>query len=812
MILRRLEGRPADQIILDHEGIGHNRQNRGEEANFPRMHDTLFTNIQGTGAGTDGIGHGTLLSGTQGTSVGHLRQAHVGHVGTSDSAAQAHLPNLNPTLLLGRASTTHLNPNEENPSSLHLPSPYQRETAIGGEGERGPSTTSSATAVNTLLTITPSLSIDPTMRAPLLTPAIALPITETVSTTAPTTTPIVASGNRDFPAPPTTTQPTAAFNTAALRPPPPENRGDNIPRTTPLGYESNSPHTLHNTSAAVTGFVPQKEFVSQNQRQSGFGFVRMEEKNTGIGVTTEKLIVVFQIDIYRFMNDVGMGAESTLTTMFPVSAVMGFTVIRKMRWNSGQEYITDWASMRRELVNRFVPCSYEEDSFTRLQGLRQKLKNVDEYANEFYLFSSRVATAETETQKVSRFKSGLTKKIQDELTMVNIYSVAQFQLRRQFSRLRRRLRQQGHVQWGTIVESSVSGAVFIAISLILGDGLYNLVKIIAITVKEICNKSTNQKLPILNEFQDGESSKLSIEQKKKDEIFLKDRIPSWVAASGYVGLAAISTATIPVIFPPLKWYLVLSSYVIAPALAFCNSYGSGLTDWSLATTYGKIGLFIFASAVGSNGGVIAGLVSCGVMMSIVATAADLMQDFKTGYLTFSSAKSMFVSQLVGTAMGCIIAPLTFWLFWTAFDIGDPNGPYKAPYAVIFREMAILGVKGFSELPKHCLAICCGFFVAALIINLSRDVLPSKISQFIPIPMAMAIPFYIGAYFAIDMFVGTVILFVWEKINRKEAEDYAGAVASGLICGDGIWTIPSAVLSIFRINPPICMYFGPSLSS
>ncbi|KAF5205206.1 Iron-phytosiderophore transporter yellow stripe, partial [Thalictrum thalictroides] len=354
--------------------------------------------------------------------------------------------------------------------------------------------------------------------------------------------------------------------------------------------------------------------------------------------------------------------------------------------------------------------------------------------------------------------------------------------------------------------------VFVAISLILGDGLYNLVKIVALTVKEFCNKGTKESLPIVAEIQDSETSKLLIEQKVKDETFLKDRIPSWIAASGYVGLAAISTATIPIIFPSLKWYFVLSSYVVAPALAFCNSYGTGLTDWSLASTYGKIGLFIFASVVGGNGGVIAGLAACGVMMSIVSTAADLMQDFKTGYLTFSSAKSMFVSQLVGTAMGCVIAPLTFWLFWTAFDIGDPNGPYKAPYAIIFREMAILGVEGFSELPKHCFAICCVFFVSALIINLLRDVTPTKISQFIPIPMAMAIPFYIGAYFAIDMFVGSVILFVWERLNPKEAEDYSGAVASGLICGDGIWTIPSAILSIFRINPPICMYFGPSLTS
>ncbi|KAG6793318.1 hypothetical protein NC653_003427 [Populus alba x Populus x berolinensis] len=353
--------------------------------------------------------------------------------------------------------------------------------------------------------------------------------------------------------------------------------------------------------------------------------------------------------------------------------------------------------------------------------------------------------------------------------------------------------------------------VFIAIALILGDGLYNLIKIIIITIKEMCNKRTMQNLPIVSEVQDSETSKLLLEQRKRDEVFLKDRIPTWLVAAGYVGLAAISTAVIPVIFPPMKWYLVLCSYIIAPALAFCNSYGTGLTDWSLTSTYGKIGLFIIASLVGSDGGVVAGLAASGVMMSIVSTAADLMQDFKTGYLTLSSAKSMFVSQLVGTAMGCVIAPLTFWLFWSAFDIGDPDGPYKAPYAVIFREMAILGIEGFSELPEHCLALCCGFFVAALVINLLRDVTPKKISQFIPIPMAMAVPFYIGAYFAIDMFVGTVILFVWERINRKDAEDYSGAVASGLICGDGIWTIPSAILAIFRINPPICMYFGPSLS-
>lgn len=302
------------------------------------------------------------------------------------------------------------------------------------------------------------------------------------------------------------------------------------------------------------------------------------------------------------------------------------------------------------------------------------------------------------------------------------------------------------------------------------------------------------------------------EEKRRNEVFMKDKIPTWFAASGYVCLAAISTATVPMIFPQVRWYLVLISYIIAPALAFCNSYGTGLTDWSLSSTYGKIGLFVFAALIGTNGGVMAGLAACGVMMSIVSTAADLMQDFKTGYLTLSSPRSMFVSQLVGIVMGCVIAPLTFWLYWAAFDIGNPDGAYKAPYAIIYREMAILGVEGFSALPQHCLEICSVFFTLAIVINLIRDLAPKRISAYIPIPMAMAVPFYIGAYFAIDMFIGTVILFIWEKVNLKEAEDFAGAVASGLICGDGIWTVPSALLSIFKVDPPICMYFGPSVSS
>jgi uncharacterized oligopeptide transporter (OPT) family protein len=158
-------------------------------------------------------------------------------------------------------------------------------------------------------------------------------------------------------------------------------------------------------------------------------------------------------------------------------------------------------------------------------------------------------------------------------------------------------------------------------------------------------------------------------------------------------------------------------------------------------------------------------------------------------------------------MGCIISPCVFWLFYHAFGtLGQPGSAYPAPFVLVYRNIAILGVDGVSALPKNCLVLCCVFFAGAIIINLVRDLAGEKYAKFIPVPMAMAIPFYIGSYFAIDMCVGSLILFVWKKVDRAKADAFGSAVASGLICGDGIWSLPSSFLALAGVQPPICMKF------
>ncbi|CAA0813424.1 Probable metal-nicotianamine transporter YSL7 [Striga hermonthica] len=215
--------------------------------------------------------------------------------------------------------------------------------------------------------------------------------------------------------------------------------------------------------------------------------------------------------------------------------------------------------------------------------------------------------------------------------------------------------------------------VFIAIAMILGDGLYNFLKVLGRTLfglyNQLRDKNDNLVLPVGSESTTPSAPVQSYDDQRRTQLFLKDQIPTWFAVVGYVTIAIISTAVLPHIFHPLRWYYIVVIYIFAPVLAFCNAYGCGLTDWSLA-----------------------------------------------------------------------------------------------------------------------------------------DVVGPRWARFIPLPMAMAIPFYLGGYFAIDMCVGSLILFVWEKLNKAKADAFGPAVASGLICGDGIWTLPSSILALAGVNPPICMKF------
>uniref|UniRef100_A0A0D9UYU2 Uncharacterized protein n=1 Tax=Leersia perrieri TaxID=77586 RepID=A0A0D9UYU2_9ORYZ len=359
------------------------------------------------------------------------------------------------------------------------------------------------------------------------------------------------------------------------------------------------------------------------------------------------------------------------------------------------------------------------------------------------------------------------------------------------------------------------------ISLVIGDCLFQLGTIIVKATRHYLKGRQNDPVGITGDGDDADADEHKLQAKyderRRNQVFLGDGIPDHFAVAGYVALAALSTALVPRIFPgTIRHQHVAAAYAAAPLLAFCNSYASGVLDWSLVYVYGKLSIL----AIGAwAGGVVAGLAACGVMVVIIGNSCELMHDFKTGYLTLTSPVSMFASQVIGTALGCVINPSVFLTFQRlaggADMLGEPGSPYPAPTATVYRAIAVLGVEGVAALPRHAVALCGACLAAAVCLDVAAAAARARrwrVGGWVPNPMAMAIPFFVGPTFAIDMCVGSLVVMAWRRLDKKGASTMAVVVASGLICGDGLWALPSSVLTMLKVQPPICMKFLSSNQS
>lgn len=309
---------------------------------------------------------------------------------------------------------------------------------------------------------------------------------------------------------------------------------------------------------------------------------------------------------------------------------------------------------------------------------------------------------------------------------------------------------------------------------------------------------------------------LTYDDRKRIEKLMSNKIPHPLPVIGYILSVAISAVVIPSIFPQIKFYHVAALYVIAPVFCFCNTYGSGLTDWSAAPTYAKFTIFIIAAWIGHPGAVVAGLVGCAIMIASTHISSTGMQDFKTGYLTMTSSHVMLTGQIFGVLLGATVNPCIYYAFeQTVKDkapIGSLQSEFPCPYAGLYRAIGMIGMGGVKELPKHCVLFCMVAFFITLAIDILKLVSQKKgwtIHNYAPSMTAMALPFFSGPFIPIPMAVGSAVLYMWTKIDSQSAELLSSTVAAGLMSGDGLFALPAALLTMKKVQPPICMKFLPS---
>uniref|UniRef100_A0A0E0AT90 Uncharacterized protein n=1 Tax=Oryza glumipatula TaxID=40148 RepID=A0A0E0AT90_9ORYZ len=179
---------------------------------------------------------------------------------------------------------------------------------------------------------------------------------------------------------------------------------------------------------------------------------------------------------------------------------------------------------------------------------------------------------------------------------------------------------------------------------------------------------------------------------------------------------------------------------------------------------------------------------------------------------------MLVGQVAGTALGCVVNPAIFWVFYEVYNMGGGGGGGDgadvdsanadvAPYARAYRCIAVLSV-GRHGLPDHSVLLCKLFFAMALALSAAREVAERRrwrALRYIPSTIGVAVAFFVPPRIPMGMAVGCLAPHVWWRhVDAGGARLLSPAVASGLICGDGLGSLASSMLTLLRARPPICI--------
>lgn len=243
------------------------------------------------------------------------------------------------------------------------------------------------------------------------------------------------------------------------------------------------------------------------------------------------------------------------------------------------------------------------------------------------------------------------------------------------------------------------------------------------------------------------------------------------------------------ISPSLTLLAVLLSFF----LSVIATRASGETDINPLGGIGKVTQLVFGMVAPHSP--ITNLMAAGVAAAAGTSSADMMQDFKTGYLLGAQPRGQLIAQGIGLTVGLVVSVPLYKLFETVYDLGSPEMP--APAAHAWHALSILMANGFKALPAHVpLAISIG---AILGIALSLMKWFPAVKPWIPNVMALGLGFIVLPSVSLAMAMGTLIGISWEWVAKTDAKRLGMLVASGLIVGDGLMGIVKAGLTWWKIG-------------
>lgn len=268
---------------------------------------------------------------------------------------------------------------------------------------------------------------------------------------------------------------------------------------------------------------------------------------------------------------------------------------------------------------------------------------------------------------------------------------------------------------------------------------------------------------------------------------------SWFIGGGLLagsGVIAIGAAyfEIPVIYGIVA--VILTFFL---SLVACRATGE--SDITPVGAMGKLMQLTYGALIPQS--TTANLMTASITASAAGSAADLLNDLKSGYLLGANPRRQFIAQVAGIFSGTIASVWGFYLLVpdavTLLGTADQAPRFPAPSAQAWRAVAEVFKNGLEAMhPAHQQVLVIGL-VLGVVLTLAELALP-KYKDYLPsatgIGMGLILPFQ----YPFSMLIGALVAWIWQQQNPKQAEAYLVPLAAGLIAGISIMGVIVAVLN------------------
>jgi putative OPT family oligopeptide transporter len=230
-------------------------------------------------------------------------------------------------------------------------------------------------------------------------------------------------------------------------------------------------------------------------------------------------------------------------------------------------------------------------------------------------------------------------------------------------------------------------------------------------------------------------------------------------------------------------WIAAISVLLALLLALVAARVAGETGITPVGPMGKLAQLMVGALQPSAAG--ANLAAANITGGAATQSADLLDDFKCGFLLGTPARLQAIAQICGALTGAAVGSAVYLQLFPrpAEQLLTPEWP--APGVATLKAVAELFRTGFAVLPPGAAAAFWTAVAVAATLSILERLLPSGWSRFLPSPAAVGLGFVIPAGNILTIFAGALIAGTAGRVFSGWSQRYLVSLCAGFIAGESL---------------------------